>query len=75
MKGKTYLPGTRKWRAYLHDAFDSVIEFEELSVMYGIHELIGYGSPTLAWLDNPYIEGSDNVKDFRRIDEPTQKSS
>lgn len=70
MKGKVYQQGTKIWRAYLRDAFESYMDFEALSFMYGLHEHLGYSSPALAWEDNPYIEGSDTKQDFKRINGP-----
>lgn len=65
---KQYNPGLQTWKARLQDAFETYFEFEALSELYDLHSQLGFDSPTIAWEANPYIQGSGNIKDFKRID-------
>jgi hypothetical protein len=56
------------WQAFLRDNYSSLDEWRGYSDTYGLAERLGYASADEAWLDNPFIKGSTDPRDFGKAD-------
>jgi len=56
------------WRSKLQDNYESLEEFKVYAETYGLHDRLGYPTPEAAWIANPWVQGSVNPGDFKKVD-------
>jgi hypothetical protein len=54
-------------RYRLQDSYSSFEQFEDYCEIYNLHTRLGYKTPKSAYRNNPMIESSVNLSDFRRV--------
>jgi hypothetical protein len=54
-------------RYRLQDSYSSFEMFEQYCNTYNLHTRLGYKTPKSAYKNNPMIESSVNISDFRKV--------
>ena len=61
------LSGLRGWRQRLQGVYRNFSEFLAYCGVYNNHVTLGYKTEEEAWRDNPIVEGSCSLSDYRNV--------